>query len=167
MKNRLVGILQWIAMLAFVLVVIVIAQWITPLAAMNRYLAAHPPVNRVLIGAMAGIAAVGLFLLVGTQVFIRVGDEVVTAEQSPMQYSLSISFTDRASFRRVKEAWQKREWKENPRWQRLFLMMLGGILMTIGLFGLLFVIGPPFIKLLSALAVVYALVRSVGAFARA
>jgi len=54
-----------------------------------------------------------------------------------------------------------------PRWRRFFLMLLGGFLVLFGILGLFIVIGPPWIKLISIIAILYATLRTAWAFWRA
>ncbi|MGH6890831.1 MAG: hypothetical protein ACREEP_01095 [Dongiaceae bacterium] len=75
-----------------------------------------------------------------------------------------MSFRDEASFREVKEAWKRRAWREGPRWRSNFIIAGGALLMGIGLFGFVFVMGAPSIKMLVAVAIVYAAARVIWAF---
>ncbi len=64
----------------------------------------------------------------------------------------------------VKRAFQEGEWWSVPRWRRFTLMMLGAALVFYGLFGLIFVLATPGIKLLVLLVVGYGTVRTIWAF---
>jgi hypothetical protein len=186
-KRGVTRLLQIALMLAVLFVVAVLAEFVTPLHAMDAHLAALPGLKSALVGLTTGLAAVGVFLLVGTQFIVRVGDErdlsqaeverTVAARRAPTAWSrftyrlrgraAGAGFSDEASFREVKEAWRRRAWRDEPRWRRFALMALGGLLTTLGLFGLPFVLGPPFIKLLVGGAVLYAAARTAIGFAQA
>jgi hypothetical protein len=74
---------------------------------------------------------------------------------------------DEATFAEVKAAWRARAWRHSPRWRRLFAMAAGAALLCFGLFGLVFVLAPAGLKVLAALAVGYAVVRTVAGWVRA
>src|SRR5262249_35979617 len=65
---------------------------------------------------------------------------------------------DEWSFRAMKDAWRRGDWRADPIWRRRYLATFGVLLMTIGLFGIPSVFGPPWVMLLCGLALLYALV---------
>jgi hypothetical protein len=73
---------------------------------------------------------------------------------------------DEWSFRAMKDAWRSGAWRSDPIWRRRYLGAFGALLMTVGLFGIPSVFGPPWVMLLCGLALLYALVRTSWAFWR-
>jgi hypothetical protein len=168
-----------------VLIVALVAEEIQPLKDLEGYLATHPGTVRWLSLSTMGLAVVGGLLLVGTQFVVRVGDEKpldqaeVEAQNRPARglsrrgvyrfwgRSVGSGFSDQASFHDLKDAWRQGTWRTTPRWQRFFLMILGGLCLTFGLLAYFVVIGSPGIKLLAMGALLYAAVRLAWAFWRA
>jgi hypothetical protein len=177
---------NWLGTLLFLLALLavaVIAEYIAPLQDMDAYLWAHPATARGLRILTIGLIVLGGVLMIGTQFVVRVGDERPLSEdevQQEMQEaageersfyrfrgrSVGSGFSDQASFHEVKEAWRQGAWFV-PRWRRFFLMMLGGFLVLFGIFGLFIVIGPPWIKLISIVALLYVMLRTAWGFWRA
>jgi hypothetical protein len=184
LRERLRSWLGTLLLILAILVVAVLSEYITPLHNMDAYLSAHSAVARGLRILTIGLIVLGGLLLVGTQFVVRVGDErPLTGDEVEQQANMTTGwqrsiyrfrgksvgsgFSDQASFHEVKGAWRRGAWLTTPRWQRLFLMMAGGFCLMFGLFGLFIVIGPPWIKLVSILAILYATLRTVWAFWRA
>ena len=187
LKPTLSGVGRTLATILVVLILALVAEHIQPLQDLDAYLTAHPDTIHWLSWLTLGLTGIGVLLLVGTPLVVRVGDESYTDEvvdgttgsdpQPSPQGGLSLyrfrgrqvetSFTDEASLSAVKAAWRQRAWRTSPRWLRFFLMLVGGLFITIGLFGYFAVIGPPVVKLLAAAALVYAGVRTAWAFRRA
>jgi hypothetical protein len=77
---------------------------------------------------------------------------------------ISGGFHDEAPFWELKRAFQRGVWWSEPRWRRFSLMGLGAILLTFGLFGFIFFVSSPGIKLLMAGALLYATFRTAWGF---
>lgn len=71
---------------------------------------------------------------------------------------------DEFSFRAMKDAWRSGAWRRELLWQRRFVTTVGGLMTFIGLFGLFFVIGPTWMKVLMGGAMLYASVRLTWGF---
>jgi hypothetical protein len=74
---------------------------------------------------------------------------------------------DEWSFSAMKAAWRCGAWRVDPIWRRRYLATSGALIMTIGVFGIPAVLGPPWAMLLCGLALLYAAVRTTWAFWRA
>lgn len=81
--------------------------------------------------------------------------------------SAGSSFHDQFSIKEAKEAWKQRAWRTSLRWRGNFVIMGGVLLFATGLFSIFVVIGPNGIRLLCGAAILYALIRTFNAFARA
>lgn len=81
--------------------------------------------------------------------------------------SAGSSFNDQFSIREAKDAWKQRAWRTSVRWRGNFMIMGGVLLFATGLFSIFVVIGANGIRLLCGAAILYALVRTFIAFARA
>ena len=68
------------------------------------------------------------------------------------------------SLRAMKEAWRNGMWRHETVWRRRFVTAVGGVMTVAGLFGFLFVLGPPSIKILTSGALLYALGRTAWSF---
>lgn len=182
LRERLRSWLGTVLLILAILAVAVLAEYITPLRDMDSYLWAHPAVARGLRILTIGLIVLGGVLMIGTQFVVRVGDERPLSEDEIVQQmemddgedrsiyrfrgrSVGSGFSDQASLREVKGAWRQGGWRI-PRWRRFFLMILGGFLVLLGILGLFIVIGPPWIKLVSILAILYAMLRTAWAFWR-
>lgn len=146
---------KWLAVVrnvATALAVIVVGELIPPLRELEPYFAAH---RATWITATAVLSAAGVALLVGG------GLHMALTAGSPAGAG------DQATFAEVKAAWRSGAWRRSVRWRRLFAMAAGAALLLFGLFGLCFVVGPPGVKLLAALAVAYAVARTVLGWMRA
>ena len=178
-SQRLISRLTWLGFLLLCLLLIAVGEWLPPMPAVQRFQETHPSVSQTLIGITAVMTALGVLLLAFTQFLVRVPDPR-RESQSQWNYSkgtvkgprgffsgivMSAGFSDQARMWRAKQAFREGEWWRVPRWRRLTLMMLGAILAFYGLFGLLFLLFPPGMKLFLSLIVIYATLRSVYAFA--
>jgi hypothetical protein len=154
-----------------------VAEALPPLQALERALANNPELQQRLIVLTVGLSAAGVLLVVGTQFVVRVGDErrwssggaSDRAGTAPRRRSLGrgAGFSDEMTFAEVKQAWRNHAWRDQPRWQRFFLMALGALTLILGQVGLWFVLGPNVVRLLMSALLGYAIVRTVDGFRRA
>jgi hypothetical protein len=184
LKRFVRGLFNWGRSLALVFAVLIAGELLPPWQALHRFLGDHPALLRGLSALTMGMAILGVLLLVGTQFVVRVGDEW-GARSRPASlpggtrgraswfagrfsgWAVSGGFHDEAPFWEVKRAFQRGVWWSEPRWRRFSLMGLGAILLTFGLFGFIFFISPPGVKLLMAGALVYAAARTAWGFYKA
>lgn len=180
---------EWLAIgrnVLLVLAVIVIGELLPPLQALEQWIA---PRRVMLAWMVGGVAGLGWGLLMGATLYrIFTGgallrrDEI--AEQigrvksyhsAPMavargwrykipQHAWGAGFSDKVSIAQMKAAWRQGLWCHDARWQGLFIMGLGAALMAVGLFGEVIVLGAPGLKLLGGGVLLYAAVRTAGAF---
>lgn len=187
-RGRVRRVLLTARNLVLVLLVIAIAEAIPPLKQLETYLAAHRTDYMIPLAVIAGI---GFVLLMGGAIhMVLAGGRPMerreiedsagrTRVRSPgpavfRRSAYRVAGTaagaqaeDSATFAEVKAAWRARAWRTSVRWRRLFAMGAGAVLMALGMFGIVIVLAPAGIKLLSALALVYAAVQTTRGFARA
>jgi hypothetical protein len=193
---RLRQVLRWAGLIALIVVGTAVAEAIPLLHAPEALYAARPELKGALVALCGGLAGVGLLLLVGAQFVVRrprpeeltpdaLGEDVeaefastghqpagrFVADSRPWRGGPAVwrgsSFHVEAPVRSLKAAWRTGEWRANPVWRLGTLMGIGALLMTVGLFGLPIVLGPPFARLLAAGALAYAAVRTSWALYRA
>jgi uncharacterized membrane protein len=167
------------AMLVVCLVVIAVGELLPPLRGVDSVFAANPVLIQALLAVTISMTVAGVFLLAFTQFLVRVPDSRrdhgAVARLAPGEtrgwsarffygVTASAGFHDDARMWQLKRAFQNGDWWRKPRWRRFTLMGLGAVLLVYGMFGLFFIIFPPGIKLLVALAVLYATARTVWAF---
>ena len=174
-------------MLALVFVVIILGEVLTQLTGFDRIIARH---EDVLLPATFATAALGFMLFMGGilyRIFGGEGEPMSHADVEDLSRrsafhtrpsfarasayrfkgkSAGSSFHDSFSIKEAKAAWNQRAWRNSLRWRGNFVIMAGVLLLTVGLFGVFIVIGTGGIKLLCAGAILYALVRTIVAFAR-
>jgi hypothetical protein len=182
MFNRLQGTVRSLA--GFVLMLLLAwfayqaAQHLQPLLDLDGYLRAQALFRMVLIAGSLGFLAAGIALIFSpllARVFIptAVGDEnLIRPGDPPLEYRVALgglgaSFAAETSFRAIKTALATDAWRHDRPWRLFLLSVTGVVLFVWGLLSFLFVIGPPFMKLASLLILVYLLVRTAWAFARA
>lgn len=175
--------LSRVGFIVLVFAVIVLGELLPPLRALHNYLETHLAAKNTLTGLAIAMTVVGTLLLALTQFFVRVGDEqsgvlIGKSAQSwrgPMGWvarrfaglRITAGFHDEAPIWEIKKSFQQGIWWSKPRWRRFTLMGAGAFLLLYGLFGLFIVVSPPGVKLLAAVALVYATVRTAWAFYRA
>lgn len=178
------SLVKSVAWLALVILLIAIGSALPPLQRLEAYLQAH---QGAWLAALGGAAFLGFTLLVGGGVAMALAsgkptsrDEAAELERRAMARD-SATWRETAaqvfapgsgpqgalSFREIKLAWRLRAWQVSGRWRRIFAMVLGGTLLTVGLFGLGIVLAPAGVKLLLAAMVVYAATRTAVGLARA
>jgi hypothetical protein len=171
----------------FALIVIAIGEMLPPLQALERWMASR---RTPLVWCVGGICFVGWALFMSAVIYrILTGGGSLTREgiahqiksvqdglRRPYAWRVSFyhipkwavggGFHDEMSIRQFKDAWRLRLWRTDTRWRGVFAMAFGAALMTIGCFGLPVVLGTPGLKLLCGGLLLYAAVRTTGAFLR-
>jgi hypothetical protein len=178
------GILSRFILIAALFVFAVAVDQITPLKQLDAYLRQHPQpykgITLVLLGA--GLA---LLLYAWGTAFIykgRPADEeeakaYMSGHVGPGWQGWQVgTFRGKAvmreaklaaSFSQVKEAFRTGQWLLDREWRPLCLGLLGLLLILPGAFGFFFVVSPPAVKVIVALALVYALARTAWGFWKA
>jgi hypothetical protein len=75
--------------------------------------------------------------------------------------------SDEFTFREMKQAWRSGIWRSETVWRRRFITATGAALLTIGLFGIVFTLGPSPIKAIVGAALLYAWAMLARGFWRA
>ncbi|MDQ5825101.1 MAG: hypothetical protein M3441_12975 [Chloroflexota bacterium] len=179
---RIKSLLRTLLMVWVVLAILVVGESLQPLRDLDSYLQEQEALRNLLVGVTIAMAAAGALLLALSQFLPRprlphgMSAEESEALSPPGKYGETRggstgrwirSFGAEASFANTKEAWRRGSWRHNRRWRVLFSMMLGAILTLFGTFSLLIVIGPPGVKFLLGLLLLYAVARTVWAMWRA
>lgn len=178
------SLVKSVAWLALVILVIAIGSALPPLQALEAYLQAH---QGAWLAAAGGVALLGFTLLVGGAVSMALAsgkpmsrDEAAELERRAMARD-SATWRETAarvsapgsgaqgelSFYEIKLGWRLRAWQVSGRWRRVSAMVLGGTLLTVGLFGVGIVLAPAGFKLLLAAMLAYAAGRTTVGLARA
>jgi hypothetical protein len=170
--------LPWLRNILLFLLVIALGEWLPLMPAVQRLQETHPSINQALIGITLTMTILGTLLLALTQFLVRVpnahGVSPVRTTRSKgivkgpgwflSGIRITAGFSDEVRIWRFRKTFRDGDWWRVPRWRRMTLMMLGGILLFYGLFGLLILVFPPGVKFFVFLVVVYATVRTVYAF---
>jgi uncharacterized protein DUF3592 len=168
-------------------VALVIGESVPGLKTLDRLAARH---EFVLTPIMIGMTVVGFALFMGGILFRIFGgdsqpmthEEVedvsrgvgldarpVAPRASAYRFggrSAGASFSDEFTLKEAKRAWQERAWRTSPWWRANFIVTIGALSFTAGLFGF-FVIGAPAgIKLLYLAVIVFAVVGTIVRWAR-
>ena len=177
-KQTLKGLFSWVGTILACLLVIAIGDWLPPMHAVQGYLDAHAQFEQSVIGLMVAMAILGGLLLILPMFLVRVPGEHGASDAQAIETrgtvrgsgqvfsgrSVSIGFSDKTRLWRLKQAFRDGEWWLVPRWRRMSLMLLGGMLLFYSLPGLLFLLSPPGVKFLLFLAICYVTVRTIYAF---
>jgi hypothetical protein len=184
-RSKLRETLLTVRNLVLALLFIGIGEALPPMQRLHAWVAAHDgPILAVTITAgvigfilfMGGV--IHMVLTSGTPMSRREIEELSARNLNPQPALLKASgyrhygpavgaqAEESVTLAEVKAAWRARAWQVSPRWRRLFLIQIGVALLVIGLFGSLFVLAFPGLKLLLGGALVYAVVRTVIAFIR-
>ena len=151
-RNKLRDFLLTVRTVVLALIVIAIGEALPPMQRLHAWVAAHDgPILAVTITA----GVIGFALFMGGVVHMAL------TSGTPMSRRESVTLAE------VKAAWRVRAWQVSPRWRRIFLIQIGVALFAIGLFGSLFVLALPGLKLLLGGVIVYGVVRTVVAFIKA
>lgn len=124
--------------------------------ALDRVIVRHRP---PFLGAAAVLAAVGFTVFMGTVVYGLITQGASPAPGRP--------FGGTVSLREVKEAYLDEAWRTDRFWRLTLLTILGAVTMGLGIFGVVFVLGPAVARALVAGWVFYTTWRLILAWARA
>jgi hypothetical protein len=189
---RVVGFARRIGALLLIFVIFAVAmvlgEAVPALKDLEQLLARH---ESLLLAITIGMAAVGFALFMGSivvRIFGSATDPLTATEVEDLSRSVNMearpvfgrvtryrfrgrsagsSFSERFTLREAKAAWRQGTWRADSRWRSNFVVMLGVMLLTVGLFGTFIVVGPNGVKLLCAAALAYAAGRTVAALIRA
>lgn len=171
-------------LVAALFVFAVVVDRITPLKQLDAYLRQHPQPYEAICLIMLGVGF-ALLLYTWGVAFIykgRPADEeeakaFMSGRVGPGWQGWQVgTFRGKAvmreakleaSFSQVKEAFLTGKWLLDPEWRPLCLGFLGLLLALPGAFGFFFVVSPPAVKVIVALALVYALGRTAWGFWKA
>lgn len=158
----LIGALRLLGLFALLIVTSALADKLPIISDLDARLAARDLLRRGLLTLTIGMCVVGgLTMLispfavrggVGPQQVDDVQTDLIQGRQAALRYS------DSASWGSLRQALARDAWRGEPRWQRLLLMFAGAVLVYLGLCGLLFVLGPPLVRVLMIAMVSYAIV---------
>ena len=181
MKN----LLGWAKMFGLVLLAIILAEAFKPLKALEQLVKQH---ESVLLAGTIGMAVLGFVIFMGSilTLIMNQGEPMSHREvedssrrirdQAAWPYTWRASAyrvfgktagrqaDDEFSFHEMKEAWHTGAWLRNSEWRRRFITTAGGLLLVFGIFGIIFVVGPAWIKLFAGGAALYALGRTAWGF---
>ncbi len=163
-----------------VLVGIAVLSQVPWVIRLGEMLAAHQSVG---VAITSGAAAVGFVLMMGGIIASMMREsEPISHEQVEeslrrQRDAAALPYAFRRSVYRLKgdalgrglevetslsgykRAWRSGDWWRDREWRRIYVITLGVVLMTVGLFGIFIVIGPMPVKLLCAAALIYPAVR--------
>jgi hypothetical protein len=183
---RRVGAL--LLMLFVLAVAMALGEAVPALKDLERQLARH---ESVLLAITIGMAAIGFALFMGSivvRIFGNPTGPLTATEVEDLSRSVNMearpafgrvtryrfrgrsagsSLSERFTLREAKDAWRRGAWRTDSRWRSNFVVMLGVMLLTVGLFSTFIVVGPSGVKLLCAAALAYAAGRTVAGFMRA
>jgi len=194
-RSRFSNALGFIGMLLFVVILRITADHLPFLSAAHAFTVRHALPARAIVFGLAGAGLVmfmaALFMLMlgndGGGGSRAMSHEQVEALQAQTSYpggayspalargakyrirgeTMGRTGHDEWSFGEMKAAWRSGAWRTDPMWRRRYLVTCGALLMTLGVFGIPAVLGPPWVMLLSSVVLVYAFVRTTWAFYRA
>jgi len=138
-----------------VVVLTAIAERSELLRAIDRVIIRHRP---TFLGAAIALTIVGFTVFMGTIIYAL----VIQGPSEPPSRALGAE----VSFRELNRAYRAKAWRTERFWRLTFLTILGAMIMALGAFSVIFVLGPAFARALVAAAVLYAVWRTSWAFAR-
>lgn len=185
-RSRLRELLLTARNVVLALIVIVIGEALPPLQRLHEWTSAHDG-QILMVTIPLGIIGFALFigcvvhlvLTSGTPMSRREIDGLSARNLNPQPVlwkasgyrhygpAVGAQAEESVTLAEIKAAWRARAWEVSPRRRRIFLIQIGVALFVTGLFGSLFVIAFPGMKLLLGGVLVYAVVRTVSAFVRA
>lgn len=169
---------------ALVALSIAFAPYIAPLKRFSDELVDHP---QPYLAITIGLAFVGLVLFIGVGLITALrGGRRMTDAEAQVYASASLRVPDYTfyrgyfrgkvsghqvessnSFRQIKDALSNGEWLRDAGWRRFLLSFAGGMLGVCGGFGIVFVLGPPAVKVIVGLALLYLIARLSWSICRA
>ena len=172
------ALLSRIGIVLLAVVVLLVGEWMPPMAAFQRFQEANPALNRALTGLTIAMIVLGALLMLVTPFLMHAADLNLAAQTKTAKTggrlrglgwlfsgtTISTGFSDDARFWRVRRAFQDGEWWREPRWRQFSLMLLGAVLVFFGLFGLVFLLSPVGVKFLLLLLVLYVTGRGIYTF---
>jgi ABC-type multidrug transport system fused ATPase/permease subunit len=155
-------VLKLLGLFLLLIIASTLADQLPIISDLDARLADHELLRRGLLTLTIGMCvAGGLLMLIGPFAVRGAGGpqrveepqaDLVRARRAALRYS------DSASWGSLRQALVRDAWRSEPRWQRLLLMLAGAALVYVGLCGLLFVLGPPLVRVLMVGMVLYAIV---------
>ncbi len=179
------SLLGWGKMLGLLLLAIILAETITPFKDLERLIKQH---ETMLLAATIGMAVLGFVVFMGSilTLIMNQGESMSHREvedssrrirdQAAWPYTWRTSAYriwgktagrqayEEFSFHEMKEALRTGAWLRSSEWRRRFFTTAGALMMFLGIFGMIFVLGPTWIKLFVGGAVLYALARTAWGF---
>ena len=76
-----------------------------------------------------------------------------------LSHSFFRGFEAEASLAQVREAWRRHAWRYSRKWRIFFVMMLGALLVTLGLVGIMIAVMPMWVTLLMLGLLIYVGIR--------
>lgn len=150
------GLLAYLRLLAVTLVVVAIAAAVAetpPLRRLDALVAAH---RTPLLAVTASAAALGFVLFMGAVL------DLLISSGRP-----GGAAHDEFTVAALKDAFRSGAWLRDAAWRRRAVVTFGALTMGFGIFGLLAVVGPGYVRVITGAALLYAMVRTAWAFARA
>jgi hypothetical protein len=181
-RIRIIGALKRImgyaVMLGVVFIVIILAE-LPPVQYWAGVITQH---EDLLLSITVGIGVLGFVLFMGSVLSLAMAQDKPMRHEDVEDLSRSVKFAARpaawraSSYRiwgqavgqeggdaftvaEMKAAWQAGALFGHPVWRRRLIVSVGVLMFAFGLFGSFVVIGPPWIKLLMAGALLYAIIR--------
>jgi Protein of unknown function (DUF3592) len=170
------------ATVAVLLMAVVVGESVPALKALDRFAVRH---EFLLTAIMIGMTVVGFALFMGGILYrvfghdsepishekvedvsrgVGVDARPVAARVSAYRFrggSGGASFTDEFTLKEAKKAWQQQAWRTSARWRANYIVTVGALSFTVGLFGFFVIGGPVGIKLLFLAAIAYVLVSTI------
>jgi hypothetical protein len=178
----------FLTMLALAFAVIITGEIVMPITGLDGFIADH---ETLFLLTAIGTTAVGFVLFMGGILYRIFGGTSAPMSRADVEdhlrnvafktrpylvrasmyrfkgKSAGSSFHDQFSIKEAKDAWKQRAWRTSVRWRGNFVIMGGVLLFATGLFSIFVVIGANGIRFLCGAAILYAVVRTFIAFARA
>jgi hypothetical protein len=169
--------LQVLLIIAVIFASALVADMIAPLKQLTVYLAEH---LEPYLGITIVMSVVGWLFMIGVFAYtLWANGRPMTGEEARdfMRSSTGARVLKGrmggrearmvASFAEIKDAVRTGAWLREPAWRPLFVGLFAMPCICVGMFGFVFVIGPPLVKLLCSGALVYVAARMAWAFWRA
>lgn len=146
------GLIKPLRKVGFALLVLFLASLIDEMLSpvIQKFEGFFKPYEFQILGITVGVAVLGFVLMMG-----GILDLLITERRTKSE-----GFTLQA----LKKAWHSGAWRRERLWRRRFIVTAGGLMLFFGMFSSFFLIGPPSVKLLTGIAIIYALVCLTWAF---